>query len=533
MKNYFIGLLLIFCPFINSQNLLPKDFPVLSAHYNVSGKHSDFVVVIDRSGSMKKLWPEVISSLSDFISALPDSDYISILGFADKCEPLLIPRLITNESTKIIDEELLNLSQPNGGYTDLFEAANKSLDELNRPNSNELKFLFFITDFDNDPPKNTNWNSSNLFKLNDKYKNVIVNTNKLLRVYALQLALGSTAGKDYNEFNSVFDNNVNRILLDKNSIKDWFKRLKAEYEREKLKLVLEQNIKNGITISNIESNREYLFFPSQSFIVTLKSSLKIPIKINSINISTTKYSDISKTDINKVIEPGSNLKITIPFNSSLNSLTNFIDAKYSFGINSVKVVSQFEQEKEFGILNLSTQRNYLFTSIQSIYVPKGISYLGLIIFAVILFAIFYLIWITWIKPEWIFNRKGFKITISLNGITLKTNRESYLSQKKALEINNSILLEANSQVIPFKFVIVPQKPALFIFKPKRGTYLACDSSNQFYLNRNRRGKLEKILLSKNVSRNDQPVNLVSGISVSCDYFQNSMNNKLEIRFFSK
>ncbi len=533
MKYYLVGLLLFFCPFIQPQNLLFKDLPVLASHYNVLTKHSDFVIVIDRSGSMKKLWSEVTNSLSDFISALPDSDYVSVLGFSSKCDQLIIPRTITEESKQDITKELLGLSLPDGGHTDLFDAANKSLDELDMPGSNDIKFLFFITDFDNAPPENTKWNSSNLYKLNDKYNNVILNTNRLLRVYALQLSLGSTAGKDYDSFNSIFDNNVNRVLLDKNSIRDWFKRLKAEYEREKLKLVLEQNLKNGITLSSIESDRNLLIFPSKSITVALKSSLKIPVRLNNLSVSSSNYGELINSNVDMELTPGSVIKIHIPFNAALNSLDNFIDTKYPVSVSNIKVASQFELDKEFGILNLPVQKNYLLSFNRSINISEGISYLGLLLFAVILIIIFYLIWSYWIKPEWIFRKKGFRISISLNSKTLKTSPDNYLSRKKFIEIKDSILLEDNALVIPFTLLVLPQKPRLLLLKPKRGTYLACESSNQFYLNRNRRGKPEKILLGKNFRRNDVPVNLAGGISVTCDFFQNSMTNKLEIRFFSK
>jgi len=86
--------LFLFCLFLmgglsstaKGKRVLSTDFPVLSKLFPMS-QPADYVIAVDRSGSMKRYWPQVLEALEIYLGAIADGDYVSIVGFRNDESP--------------------------------------------------------------------------------------------------------------------------------------------------------------------------------------------------------------------------------------------------------------------------------------------------------------------------------------------------------------------------------------------------------------------------------------------------------------
>jgi len=93
--------------------LLKRDFPILTERVKVS-EPSDYVIALDKSLSMKRFWPQVMSSLSSFVGSIPDGDYVSILAFGDSAGYLVTPAPMGPQTRVQIQAALKALPAPDG-----------------------------------------------------------------------------------------------------------------------------------------------------------------------------------------------------------------------------------------------------------------------------------------------------------------------------------------------------------------------------------------------------------------------------------
>jgi hypothetical protein len=243
-----------------SPQQLEKDFPVLSKAYSIAGQRADFIVAIDRSRSMNAIWPEIKAQLLLFVAALPEQDYVSILGFADEADNLLLPRTLNTESRGALLHELQQLPGPNeqpkgkGNKTDLRAAADLTLETLNRPGAANLTFVFVFTDFLHDPPTGAISKAAGIKLLSEKYTNYIEKTGKVVKAYAIQLPLSSDAGADIDILASAFGGKLSRVIATKSSLAEWFDQVRASFGREKLKALVEKDVVDPVTLIPSVSN---------------------------------------------------------------------------------------------------------------------------------------------------------------------------------------------------------------------------------------------------------------------------------------
>ena len=228
----------------------PADLPVLSRAFGGSPQQADFVVMLDRSGTMDRFWGGVTEGVAAFAGAVPEGDYLSVLYFDERSDYLLTPRAIRNDTRSALQQEIRQLPRPRGQKTDLGRASDRIIDEFNRPNRNRLQFAFAFTDFIHEPPVGSPWMSldpaSQAWRqLAAKRETVLDRNGHIYRVYALRLPLGGRVGRDMALFRGVFPEAEEVSVVDGRSLREWFDQRRAEIARDRIRLQAEEEIRRG------------------------------------------------------------------------------------------------------------------------------------------------------------------------------------------------------------------------------------------------------------------------------------------------
>ena len=528
-------LLLALNHIVFSQNILEKDFPILNKIYQADGKRADYVIVIDQSGSMRNYWTNVRNGINGLIGSLPNEDYVSILGFSSECQALVVPRRLNQSSKNELIAQINRLPYPNGQRTDLFEAIDKTLDELNRPNSNELKFLFFITDFINDPPSNTRWNSTNIHLLKEKYERIIQQTNRLLKLYALQLPLDINAGRDYNQFSNIFHTISAPIFLNQGTLLEWFDRLRAEIEREKLRMLVENDMKDAFKIVSVENSINLIEKNSHFKIAVINQSL-LPLNIDSIVLNSDEYGKIQSSGLLPEALPNEVLTLQIPLNKEMLLKEGTLCQKYPVTIKSFEIYTSSKEVTEFGKLNLNPEKVYLVEKPQSLSFLIGFNCWQILIAGVIILFLLYYLFYPCLKPVWLFNKKNVKISMDLNDKIVELNERELITNRKSISFDNNIIVEdpltqtGLRNLFIFKANFVVKKPKCLIRRPKAGTYVSIELPENvnysFTLIENALGKGKEYVLGKELT--SEPIDISKGIRLEAYKQEVGQSYKLRI-----
>ncbi|HZG53803.1 MAG TPA: vWA domain-containing protein [Pyrinomonadaceae bacterium] len=224
---------------------LARDFPVLTGRAK-DQQASDFVIAIDYSISMRPFWKTVREGVIAFIKAVPDNDYISLVTFGKDAVTPVVPRRVTSDSRRALIEEFSLLGEPQDQWTDLGKGMQVALDELNRPNSNRLKFVFLFTDFFHEPPPHSVYVSASpqheaWSKLAQRQANE--QAGRTVQAFGLMLPLGKNAGLHFETAKSVFPNLV-RVTADTDALGAWFQTKQAEIARDKLRALVERDARS-------------------------------------------------------------------------------------------------------------------------------------------------------------------------------------------------------------------------------------------------------------------------------------------------
>jgi len=527
--------ILIICTSVVPQTILQRDFPVLNRIYQADGKRADYVIVIDQSGSMRNYWTNVRNGINGLIGSLPNEDYVSILGFSSECQALVVPRRLNQSSKNELIAQINRLPNPNGQRTDLFEAIDKTLDELNRPNSNELKFLFFITDFINDPPSNTRWNSTNIHLLKEKYERIIQQTNRLLKLYALQLPLDINAGRDYNQFSNIFHTISAPIFLNQGTLLEWFDRLRAEIEREKLRMLVENDMKDASKIVSVENSINLIEKNSHFKIAVINQSL-LPLNIDSIVLNSDEYGKIQSSGLLPEALPNEVLTLQIPLNKEMLLKEGTLCRKYPVTIKSFEIYTSAKEVTEFGKLNLNPEKVYLVKKPQSLSFLIGFNCWQILIAGVIILFLLYYLFYPCLKPVWLFNKKNVKISMDLNDKIVELNERELITNRKSISFDNNIIVEdpltqtGLRNLFIFKANFVVKKPKCLIRRPKAGTYVSIELPENvnysFTLIENASGKGKEYVLGKELT--SEPIDISKGIRLEAYKQEVGQSYKLRI-----
>lgn len=129
----------------------PTDIPGLEAAFGIADIRSDYVVVIDTSGSMEQgddpLYPKVRDAYSGLVDAIPDGDRLTLVTF--DATPAVRPNITVGPETR---EEARQLPPADGQYTDIGAALNSAVEALDQPDAASIQTVIFITDGVPQPP---------------------------------------------------------------------------------------------------------------------------------------------------------------------------------------------------------------------------------------------------------------------------------------------------------------------------------------------------------------------------------------------
>lgn len=532
MKNRFTLTFLFIISFWGySQSILKNDFPVLSNIYEPGNKKADFIIAIDESGSMKPYWDNLIKGVSALVEYLPDDDYLSILGFASFTRPLLVPSVINTQIKTEIRNQIEKLPPPNGPYsikTDLFEAIDKVLDEINRPNSNELKFVFFISDYINDPPVNTRWKINNISLLNEKYDRVVNIAERPLKLYALQLPLEIQAGKDYDKFANIFQTFASPIMLTQTTLFDWFERMRAEIEREKLRLMIETDLKNAVVVTDLSITTNLLMKDSH-LTIEIQNVSKLNLRIDSVMIITDKYGVLKKIFTDFSIQSNSKDIVNIELNEAMKSLPGIVSTKYPLTINEIRIFTSSDEKTEFGKLNMKSEMVYSDKVERDIDVIIGYSYLQAGLAVLILLIILWYLFYPCLKPVWLFDRNNANVSLYINEKIIEITHTMIETSKDSVSISNAVIKDPNlSKIFDFTLNFQPKTPKCVIRRPIAGTYVYVKSVDSFTIVPSNLDISEQKTIGASESKLDKPVFFKYGCRIFCEKMHNAKRYKLEI-----
>jgi hypothetical protein len=220
------------------EEMLEKDYPNLFSLYGKDAAKlpAHYVIAIDVSGSMKPFSEIMVSSIQDFIASLPDGDYVSLVKFGTAVEKIGVPAYLTPENRTTVSEFIRGVAFDEN-KTNLRGGIGLILDELNKPAAERIKFLFIFTDFDDEPPANSNppsWES-----LASRFASE--QSGGGVEVYALKLPLDGATGKDLPSLKKVFPG-LQEVPVDRGTLQGWFDRRKAEILRDRLRFVINQDL---------------------------------------------------------------------------------------------------------------------------------------------------------------------------------------------------------------------------------------------------------------------------------------------------
>ena len=518
-----------------SQENENNEFPVLSKVYEVNKEPSDYIIVIDRSGTVKKFWNPIKKAVIQIVDLAKDGDYVSFFGFDGLADNLIVPRTLSSSNKQETKSEINGLSLPKGSYTDLFESVDFTLEKgINRPEGNKIQLVFYFTDFINQPPLNSKWRNISTDTLVRKRINYIEKSGKLVNIFAFQLPLDAGAGRDFQEFSNIFDNRVKRIISDLNAMQHWFGRLSQEIYREKLKLLLNNDLNDFLLIDSLK-------IAGNNIQVEVVNKLGLPVTIDRIDIESKESGLQTKQLFTDAIIPMKGTSnLTVPISEYLEGYESFLEKSIKIENPLVTFHYSFpEIGNELAILNISNEQIKSIHYDNDLVAKTGLRYWIVGVILLLLSLLMYIIYKIWMKSEWIFNRKSFKVNVSLDDSLLSRSSKEFKSTKKAIVIDSSIILPVDIPTgkerlvadMKFKIYLDPAKPRFFSRYPKRGTYISAEcASGRFKIKKIERGKERFIPVPSNRYLFMEQVFIHKGLKVMGEFTSGITTTRLVFNF---
>ena len=248
VKSFFITIVaLLFSTCLYGQSpeeLVKKDFPKLYAKYGNSLKQQKarYVFAIDISNSMSDYEITVKTNIKNFISALPEGDFVTIIQKCGTDETdFIFSNQPVNSSTKSTIFTFIDAIKFDKIGSDGFKMTDKIIEALNQTgSSDDMKYVFMFTDFEywtknNHYNKNVeNWNS-----LKTKFEQT--QKGNFVSVTGLRLAL-SQGVKDSAVYETELKDIFGKVDIlpspNKFFLATWFNNTKANILRDRLTYVI-------------------------------------------------------------------------------------------------------------------------------------------------------------------------------------------------------------------------------------------------------------------------------------------------------
>ncbi len=228
------------------EEMVKKDYPKLYNDFKseVGSQKARYVFAIDISNSMKPYEADVKANLQNFINALPDGDFISIIQMAGTQETRsILENQPVNSSTRNLILSYVKGLDFNKMGSDGFTMTSQIIEKLNQTgSSDDMKYVFMFTDFEY-------WTKENQFNKNAVQWTVLGKKLKgkdgFLKVYGLELfQKGGTSirqGAVYkDELKQIFGNVEYVSGSNSSFLTTWFNNTKANILSDRLQYVMKR-----------------------------------------------------------------------------------------------------------------------------------------------------------------------------------------------------------------------------------------------------------------------------------------------------
>ena len=484
--------LLVACVAVPAIGLTVADTPELDHYFPLEGQTADYILVIDRSLSMKAYWPATAAALSAFTRAIPDGDHVAFVTFGKRASnSLLIPRVLTPKSRAALLDELGRVEAPkreatddNWKYTDLGEAMAKTLDEINRPEANELAFVFILTDFVHDPAGGafgtTDLESPGWKALVERGRQL--RKDRALRSFGLILPVDGKAGRDIHLVRAVLGE-VPEVRVDATTLGPWFERMANEVHREKLRTLSEADLSNGW---------EWSLRPDgQQTILRFQSQLKrLPLRVTIDNATLNGQAVMVSDSGGRSVAPGEGIDFrlaTPPCAAGMPWWRRLVTTR-SVAVSqaSLQVQSAIDVEPHDEIVKVGLEpRRALSASVPgSVARPNCGTPLWLQFLSVAgVLAISAFSWTTWLRPAPPVRAYAGKVTLSGPGHSESLDIPADRSRAVGVGSAPGVVVRSRLDQQGWAVTLVSQKPGFPRFRPSRGLYAYRSGGQVFYRGR--------------------------------------------------
>lgn len=225
-----VSSLLLLSPILKA-NAKASKFTALYNLYSIKQSKAHYVIVLDRSLSMKPIFPAVRENLLIFLQTLNTKDRLTLITFANKTE-----KIYAGQAAERLEKILPAAPDPQGTHTDMGAAFKAAIASLKHPE--EINVLLFITDGLDDPPV------SSQFKLSENWQKLQTEAQKLPLKHLIVYGLGLNQQTDVAQLKKVFPQ-PQIMTVDARHLKSYFQRLKEKLKQEKLKAKVADELKTG------------------------------------------------------------------------------------------------------------------------------------------------------------------------------------------------------------------------------------------------------------------------------------------------
>ena len=481
------------------------DVARLRALVGPESQQADYIVLIDTSQSMGRYWRQVITGVSEFADSLPDNDHVSIVLFDNEASNTrVLPRVINTRTRAELRSELAALASPSGKKTDFGRALNLAVAEISRPSAHQLQFIFMFSDFEHDPPSDSQFRTADpastpWAELGKRAR--LATSNKTVQSFALLLPLSAVAGRDIAAVRSVLGHVETVPINNEATLRAWFDRRRAEIERDKLRALVREEISRGWAI---EVHPTFLGSG-----ISLRSRLqRLPLSITASAALVPGYPAKPTSDSPIPARPGQLVDLFI-----VRPTDPWSWVKWLFSSNAPRSV---EVELAGGVQvepAVEIEPALQISSRLPLAVPKRLSLrisygsplalkAGLL---VLLLVISYVIWRIWLAPALDVGRMIRRITLSggMHGEELRIGDLRGIS----VTIGNvgDCSVRARLESPQFALRLISRKPGFPRLSPRRGLYAYRLSGSVYYLgrrydNRARKWAMQEIPLPQSASQ---------------------------------
>lgn len=538
---------------------LENDYPALVGKYGdqVSRQTAHYIFAIDVSSFMRSNISVLMPLIEDFINALPDGDFITYIRKSSRENTGLVAGIdhleISPANRKHLKDVLYSEFKVQEAGSDGYKMTMEIVDAITKAGRSDLVFVFMFTDFEYWTRQNgCNKNSEDWAQAKNKLQPFLTGENsKMIFPFAIFFpdipqACNPQVADYRKELKEVFGGLSEPQSQNPGVLRSFFNQMKINILAFRLKHLVYKDLSLAqLTKPVLELHRNNILavFQENKLVHSLPCSQGVKVTINQIPEGLADIYEVNpqiSSDLSKilVISPKRIHKPIVPVIRRTKGILKFgiepvLDCKSEFDrLNSIDNVISLNDKISF------TFEEEMPTSLVFIHILPF--WAAMLVVILVLFSIV-LIWRKWIRPEWTFNGRSFKVSIILNGKSLPNSSKTYRRSKKEITIDASTINPVDVDkslgnlisATGFKITVMPAKPGFLSNRPKRGTYLFAEGNNiNFSIKKSVRGKPVLAQIPRPGRLYTEKASLHNGIHLIGTLTTATTKAELEIKFHS-